>query len=242
MNGPLIDLNGRVRNRVREERRRRVRLIGRVVGTIGVIAVLGWVATSSPLFCVRHVEVAGNSTVTTDAILQAAAVPEGLPLAQVDAVAVSQRVSAIPGLGRTDVTVGLPDTVRIRVAERTAVFVVAMQGGFAWIDPVGIHFHDSPARPAGIPLAEASLDDQRLLGDVATVVGALPSRLTPKVSRVVAQTRDSIVIHVADGPTIVWGSADESALKSQVADSLSKAQPGCRSIDVTSPTHPTTRC
>ena len=48
MNGPLVDLNGRVRDRAREARQRRAVLLLRSVGVLAVLAVLAWVVTGTP--------------------------------------------------------------------------------------------------------------------------------------------------------------------------------------------------
>lgn len=242
MSTSLIDLNGRVRNRAREQRRRRVALVLKMAAALVVLGGVAWVAVASPLFSVRQVLVSGNKLVPTDAIVSAAAIPVGQPLAQVDAAAISKRVSAIPGLGQASVGVALPSTVKIQVAERVPVFVVAVGNAFTWIDPTGVRFHDSPDRPAGVPLALANADDQRLLADVAAVVNALPARLSGKTEKISAQTQDSITIHLSGGQAVVWGSAEQSSLKGQVVDSLLANQGGCRTIDVTAPAHPTTRC
>lgn len=241
MTDSLIDLNGRVRDRAREERQRRVRLLRNVLVVLAVIGVVGWVVTGSPLFAARRVVVTGNHVVATETILQQAAVPMGAPLFQIDTGGLAKRVTAIAGVGRGDVSIALPDTVSIRVTERAVVFVMAVDGGFAWIDPSGERFNESTDRPDNVPLAEADPTQQRLLADIATVAGALPSRLTARVKVISAETRDSIVITTNDGVSIIWGSAESSSLKGQVADSLSRAQPKVKTIDVSSPTHPTTR-
>ena len=242
MSGPLIDLNGRVRDRAREARQRRVRLLARLIAVLTVVGVLGYVATASPLFSVKKVVVTGNKVVSEDAITKAAAVLPGQPLAQVDAAGISKRVGAVPGVGRADVALVLPDAVTIKVTERTVAFVVAVEGGFAWIDGTGMRFNQTTEAPAGVPRAEADADDKALLADVATVVGALPARMTAKVDHVAAPTRDSIVIVSTDGALISWGSGDASALKGQIADGLLQAQPTCKKVDVSSPSHPTTHC
>nr|NLI49550.1 FtsQ-type POTRA domain-containing protein [Propionibacterium sp.] len=244
MTGPLVDLNGRVRDRAREARRRRRTLLVRVAAVAAVLATLGWVLTGSALVSVRTIEVTGNQSVAADTITQAAGIALGTPLARVDTAAASRRLAGVPGIARGDVTVVLPDKVSIRVTERAVAFVVAVEGGaFAWIDPTGLSFGQSRERPAGVPLAVvANPNDQQLMADVATVAGALPARLTERVQQITAQTRDSIVVETTAGTSIVWGSTESSSLKGQVADALESAQPRCRRIDVSSPTHPTTRC
>lgn len=244
MTGPLVDLNGRVRDRVREARQRRRTLLLRGLGVVAVLALLGWVLTGSPLLSVRSVVVTGNQSVPTDTITAAAAIPTGTPLARVDPAAVSRRLSTVPGIARGDVAVVLPDKVTIRVTERAVAVVVAVEGGgFAWIDPTGLAFGQSAERPAGVPLAVVSNpNDQQLMADVATVAGALPARLTEQVAQITAQTRDSIAVETAAGTSILWGDADSSSVKGQLADALAAAPTPCRQIDVSSPTHPTTKC
>jgi cell division protein FtsQ len=242
VSGPLIDLNGRVRDRAREARQSRVRLLSRLIVALTVVGVLGYVATASPLLSVKKVLVTGNRAVATDTITKAAAVLLGQPLAQVDAASVSKRVGGVPGVGRGDVALVLPDTVTIKVTERAVAFVVAVEGGFAWIDGTGMRFNLTPDAPAGVPRAEADVNDKQLLADVATVVGALPARMTAKVDHVAAPTRDSIVIVSTDGAQIIWGSGDASVLKGQIADGLLQAQSACKKVDVSSPSHPTTHC
>lgn len=242
MNVPLIDFNGRVRDRVRELRSRRIRLAAKVLLGLMVVAGLAWVGVASPLFSVKKVVVSGNAIVSTDDVTKAATVPMGVPLAQVDAAAISRRIVTLPAVARGDVALSLPDTVTIKIIERAVAFVVADGGGFAWVDATGATFNSSTERPAGVPLAVADLNDHQLLSDVATVVSALPSRLTDKVVQVTAPTRDSIVIATGERTQIVWGSAESSSLKGQLADTMTKVQPTCRSVDVSSPSHPTTRC
>lgn len=244
MSGPLVDLNGRVRDRVREARQRRRVLLLRAVAGLAALLVVAWVVVGSPLFSVRAVVVTGNQTVSTETITAAAEIALGTPLAQVDTQAASRRLAAVPGIARGDVAVAAPDKVTIRVTERAVAFVIAVEGGgFAWIDPAGLAFGRSADRPEGVPLAVVSNpNDQQLMADVATVAGALPARLTEKVRQVTAQTRDSIVVETVAGTQIVWGSTDSSTIKGQLADALAGAQPKCGKIDVSSPTHPTTHC
>lgn len=242
MSGPLIDLNGRVRDRSRERRQRRVTLGTRVVIGVVVIAALGWVLTASPLFSVREVKVVGNTSVPATTILQAAQVPMGVPLAQLDRDAIATRLMTVPGVGKGVVNVSLPGTVTLEVTERTVAFVVAADGGFALVDSSGVRYGQSTSKPSGVPNAQADPNDQQLLADVATVLGALPQSLARTVNLVVAPTRDSIVVKMDNGLAVTWGSADDSPLKGQTAAALAAAKPNCRAIDVSSPTQPTTHC
>lgn len=243
MTGPLIDDAGRVRDLAREARDRRVRIAGRVVAGLTAAAVLGWAAMVSPLFAARSVQVTGNKAIASEAIVKAAQVPLGQPLAGLDTAAIGQRVGSLPGVARGDVSVGLPDVVTIKVTERTVAYAVQADGVYKWVDPTGQVFGQSKEKPKGVPIAQLKkLDDHAVLAEVASVANALPARLAGKLRHIAAGSRDSIELTTTEGSKIVWGSAERAAVKGQIADTLSQASPKCHLIDVSSPTHPTTKC
>lgn len=70
MERAVIDFNGRVRDRVRE-RRRRIRLAAKILLGLMVVAGLAWVGVASPLFSVKKVVVSGNAIVSTDDVTKA---------------------------------------------------------------------------------------------------------------------------------------------------------------------------
>lgn len=241
MTPPLIDLQGRVRDRVREKRRRRFKIILIAVTSLAVLGGGGYALLTSPLFSAQKVAVAGASLVTEDEVIAAADVPMGRPLVSLNSGDIGRRVARLSQVARADVIIEPPSTVRIRVTERTLAFVVATDGGFAWIDPSGQRFHQTQERPKMTPLAKAKTDDPRLLADIGVVIGALPERITTQVDYIVASSRHSITLNLTNGSKIVWGNADDAALKGRVADSLAQANPQAKVIDVSAPTHPTTR-
>ncbi len=63
----------------------------------------------------------------------------------------------------------------------------------------------------------------------------LPAALRAQVDSVTARTPDAIVLQLTGGAKIVWGSADQSALKSTVLQKLMAAKPGQAAYDVSSP-------
>ena len=78
-----------------------------------------------------------------------------------------------------------------------------------------------------------------MLVDVGTVFSALSGATAAKVSRLEAPTRDGIVLRLRDGSRVVWGSAEDSALKSQVLDALLPL--GGTVFNVSAPGFPTRR-
>jgi len=89
-----------------------------------------------------------------------------------------------------------------------------------------------------IPVAVAP-SDRQLIADTGTVYSALNPAVQQKVSEIRATTRDSITIELESGVRVVWGSVDQSELKSQVLDALLPRKASV--IDVSAPSNPTTR-
>jgi cell division protein FtsQ len=76
------------------------------------------------------------------------------------------------------------------------------------------------------------------LREAATVVSALPKELAAMVDHVEVLTVDQITLVLKDQRIVVWGSADDSALKAEVLLKLLR-QPG-KVYDVSVPGQPTT--
>ena len=75
--------------------------------------------------------------------------------------------------------------------------------------------------------------------DLATVLRALPAPLRSRLDQVSAATADSITLELANGTTIIWGSAEQSELKAQVLVKLMERKH--RIYDVSAPSSPVTR-
>jgi cell division protein FtsQ len=83
---------------------------------------------------------------------------------------------------------------------------------------------------AGSPAAGAA---------AATVLPALPGKISSKVKTISAVSPESITLHLADGRTIVWGSATETDQKARVLRALLGVK--ARVYDVSAPDLPTTK-
>jgi cell division protein FtsQ len=78
---------------------------------------------------------------------------------------------------------------------------------------------------------------------VLTILQALPPELSAEVATVRAETQDTVRMALRDGRTVVWGSANDAALKIRVLQTLraAPAAAGAREYDVSAPTLPITR-
>lgn len=201
-----------------------------------LVVALGWLFYFSPVLTVRSVQVQGGRSGTSDAVLALAAVPQGQPLARVDVQAVADRLRGMAELRSVTVVRSWPATIRIDVQERSPVALVDAPDGLWLIDGSGVRFAQVTDAPPGLPVLEVA---RPVPGDRATeaalqVVQALPERIRTRVSRVSAQTADSVVLHMSGGRTISWGDAQDSAAKAEALD-LVFGQPGMF-FDVSSPT------
>jgi cell division protein FtsQ len=88
-------------------------------------------------------------------------------------------------------------------------------------------------------IAQITGNDPRLVRDLGTVLSALPAEVHKRVRQVSAETADSITLQLDGGVRVVWGSADQSALKAQVIVPL--LQQKGTVYDVSAPSNPTVK-
>lgn len=224
------------RAQLREQSRKRTRsrlLIATIC--LLVAATLGWAVLFTSVLGVRSVRVTGAHGVSAGAIEQVAAVVAGTPLARVDTAAVAARVGQIPQLETVSVGRALPGTVTVTVVERRPVAVVDADGGRWLVDRHGVLFDQVTEVPAGLPPLQLKSPGPGDAATVAavTVLGSLPDTLAGQVSLVAAKTADSVVLTLADGRTVVWGGAADSATKARVLAGLI-GRPGT-TFDISSP-------
>ncbi len=236
---PLIDVTGARRRRARQRLKRRLIVVGVILGVLGVVAGGVWLVGWSPVFAAQQVVTEGLTNLEEDEVLTVAEVPLGTPLLRVDSEAVAARVREIPAVADASVRPRFPDTVVIEVTERTVVLVVARAGAYTSIDADGVAFQTSEEIPAGAVLARAQLADEELLAALATVAASLPTGVADEVEYLSADSPDSVTLHLTQGRRVIWGSADESSFKAEVLTPLLTVD--ATVYNVSAPAHPTTR-
>lgn len=214
---------------------------------LALLLVLAIVGTSvhlvffSATMQVKRVEVVGNDLLSDGRVREIADVPLGEQLALVDLGRADARVGSLAEVRSVDVTRTWPDSVRIEVAERTAVAVVELAGRLRGLDAEGVVFREYQRAPRGLPrIRPGSAAGTEALREAATVVSALPEDLATRVDHVEVTTIDQITLVMRDQRQVLWGSAEESELKAQVVDRLLAAQEASY-YDVSVPGNPTYR-
>ncbi|MBN9104298.1 MAG: FtsQ-type POTRA domain-containing protein [Propionibacteriaceae bacterium] len=237
--GRVTDATGRLELRARRDSRSRLLRALVVVLVVAVAGGLVYLVAFSPVLAAKAVAVTGTKVLTKQDVLAAAAVDVGTPLARVDTDAVAGRVAGLPPVAQVTVVRSWPDTLQIAVIERKARLAIPASSGYLIADASGVVFEAAASAPSSLVLVDAPATNRELLADVGTVYSALSADTAAKVSRVEAETTDSIVLRLSDGSRVVWGSAEQSQLKSRVLDDLLPL--GGQVFDVSAPAFPTRR-
>jgi cell division protein FtsQ len=213
-----------------------------VIGSVLLVAasVAGvWLVFFSSTLTVKHVDVQGESTLPPQRILDAAQVPTGAHLAQLDLGAIRTRVAGLAAVKRVDVSREWPDGVLIKVVERRPVAVVELAGRYQAMDDEGVLFRSYARPPAGLPrVVPSQAVSSQALAEAAGVIAALPSGLAARVDHVGVRGLDEVTLTMRGGATVLWGSDAQSPLKAQVLVRL-LARPA-RVYDVSVPGQPVT--
>jgi cell division protein FtsQ len=209
--------------------------VAAVLGLVGVVVTALW----TPVLGVRSVDVAGVRGLTVAQVERAADVRDGTPMLRLDTVGIISRVARLPRVAWVDVSREWPSTVRITVTERDPVGVLREADGVHLVDSTGLDYATVAAAPAGLPniqLPAAAPTDPRTQA-IVRVMGALPPQLRAQVVAISAATPGSVQLALANGKTVRWGNADDSARKAAVLAAL-MTRPG-KVYDVSSPDLPT---
>lgn len=235
----VADARPGLRRRRARDRWRRLRPLLVAGGVLALVLALAIVVWFTPVFSLRSVSVEGTKLLTAAEVQKRAVAPMGRPLVRVDVQQISDRVATLPEVESVEVSQQWPSSVRIRVTERTARVQRVEGDTYQWADASGTIFHTQKKASTSLVIVNTPSTDKRLLGDLATVAMALTPTLRGQLLGMKAQTPDTITLTLKGGRSIVWGSAQESATKAQVATAL--LQVDATVYDVSSPAHPTSR-
>jgi cell division protein FtsQ len=136
--------------------------------------------------------------------------------------------------------------LRVIITTRVPVAAVARaEGGYVLLDDQAVQVAVIEAAPGDVPVVSIPLevDNERILDTVIAVINELPADLRARVGEVSAATEDSVQFRLRDGPRVEWGSAEQSALKASVLQTIlgSPQAQSAAVIDVSAPTLPITR-
>lgn len=223
------------KRRRRQIRRRRLRLV--LLGLL-VAVVVGagvWALYFSSLLSVQRVQVTGVRMLSVAQVEQVAKVRMGVPLARADLGGITTRVEKLPAVLHASVSRSWPHTVHIDVTERTPVAVVQQGAALKRVDDHGVLFGNPVASRHRLPVIhQASGAKVPALAQAAEVAGALPPSIARHVRFIEVHSLDNIVLMMASGKQVTWGSATDSAQKVKIVHDLLHKR-GVHQLDVSVP-------
>lgn len=210
--------------RVRRRRRQRIGIAAAaLLGGLG----LGWLVFASPLLAVHDVQVRGVDRLPVIDVETLASPQLGRAMALADPQAVAERVVQLPLVREAHVDRSWPSTLVVTVVERQPIAAVPAAGGMvALVDGDGVTVERvSRSRvPAGVPIMDVDVDRAGApsLRAARAVADDIPAALRPGVREIRASSPDDVSFVLADGSTVVWGSAEDGDRK---ADALLAVRP-----------------
>lgn len=236
---------GEVRRFTKRSRRRRQAWLA--AGGVVVALVLGVTLLAfSPVLALKHIEVTGAERLNPKDIEAKLGDQLGKPLPLLDQAGISHDLAAFPLIRSYTVESHPPDTIVVRVVERQPIGAVQKGAAFTLVDAAKVPIASSAARPEGVPLiaaggASAEKDADSAFAAAASVLSALPAATLAQVDTISATTKDDVSFTLrGSGATVVWGSAEDSALKAADLAALLVGAPGAKHYDVSSPHSVTT--
>ncbi|MBX6350283.1 MAG: FtsQ-type POTRA domain-containing protein [Clostridia bacterium] len=182
------------------------------------LLVAAYLALESPAFAVHSVTVTGLVRLDAHEVASEARIPDGTPLWRISAAEVAARVMADPLVASVQVVKRWPNRLVIRVTERVPVASVALPDGtFAEVDEggrvVAVDRALSPAWPVvtggSESLAPRQVISSRRLARALQVAVALRQRPGLDVSEIHAAEDGTVLVYLADGTPVDFGTADE---------------------------------
>jgi cell division protein FtsQ len=232
-------MRAEVRRFTARQRRRRAVWIG-VTASLLVLALATIGAAYSPLFAVETITVVGAQQLDEAEVRAALDGQRGTPLPLVDESAVKAALITFPLVQSYTLEARPPHELVVRIVERVPIGVIDTAAGFTLVDAAGVALSTSPSAPAGMPILE-------IRGGVASdafvaagrIMQSLPDAIRSQVTGVSASTPDDVTLELGGtNTTVVWGSAEDSAMKALTLSQAMVSRPpaGVSLYDVSSPT------
>lgn len=218
-----------------------------LIGVLLVVAAVVWLVGFSGVFAARTVKVQGTQLLSAQQVQQRAEVRIGQPLARIDTNAIAQRIRGLKPVERVTVRRAWPRTVQIDVQERTPVAWARIDNQVRGVDRLGVDFRTYRRPPRGLTeLRAPSLPAdkrQRAFASAGSLLADLAEKdrkLLGSVRYIEVESRDSVVLVLSRGRSVMWGSAGKTSQKLRVLRSLLEAVPA-KVYDVSAPDRPTTK-
>ena len=231
-------LRAEVRRFTVRQRRRRMLWLGAAASVV-LLILTTLAAAYSPLFGVERVTVVGTSQLDPAAVEQALSDQVGTPLPLVDESAVKAALIAFPLVQSYSLEARPPHELVVRIVERLPIGLVQSRAGFTLVDSAGVALSTTERPAPGRPLLTITGGtDSRAFEAVGQVMRTLPASIRDQVTAISATTADDVTLTLGEAKCdVVWGSANDSAMKALVLEKVMLQRPPATvtAYDVSSP-------
>ncbi len=163
----------------------------------------------------------------------------GTPLPLVDESAVKAALVTFPLVQTYSLEARPPHELIVRIVERMPIGLIQTRAGYTLVDAAGVILSTTETPAAGRPLLTVSGGtDSRAFAATAQVMRSLPASIRDQVTAISASTADDVTLTLGGtNSQVVWGSADQSALKAKVLETTMRSRPpaSVSEYDVSSP-------
>jgi POTRA domain-containing FtsQ-type protein len=182
---------------------------------VSALAVYGLSATSAFGFAKLQIE---GATITTEQVVRERLdLAEGENLFEIATEPLEARIREIPAVAAAEISLGLPDTVAVRIQERVPILVWKIGERRLLIDSNGMLFARLDASTSGLVADLPVIDDQRAASPKLTVGKSLApvdldaaTRLASLTPAAVGSAATGLSVGVTDGNGFVLSSVPES--------------------------------
>ncbi|MFD4959777.1 FtsQ-type POTRA domain-containing protein [Microbacterium sp. NPDC058389] len=231
-------LRAEVRRFTVRQRRRRAVWLGAAASI--VVLALGTVgAAYSPLFGVEKISIVGAQQLNATEVADALSGQLGTPLPLVDESAVKKALVAFPLVETYALEARPPHELVVRIVERTPIGLIETRAGYTLVDAAGVALSTAATPSAGTPLLTITGGVKSdAFAAAGQVMRSLPDDIRAQVTAVSASTPDDVTLTLGGTNTqVVWGNAEDSALKAVVLQKTMAGRPpqDVYTYDVSSP-------
>lgn len=242
-------VSGGLEDRLAERQRARRRLRVRALVVACVVAlVLGggaYVSLFSPVLALQGEEITitgTNEIASAQDVLALVEPHEGEPLLRIDTVGLREELLEVTGVLDVAVMRDFPNGLTIAVEPRVPVATVEQEGRFVLLDGEGVVLARTEEPREGVPQVQVPVgteDTAAALTAVLSVMAALPPSLLTEVTEASAASAFEVEFTLEEGATVIWGSAEDNALKAAALEVL--LQVPASVYDVSAPESPISR-
>lgn len=231
-------LRAEVRRFTGRQRRRRA-MWAAALASVVVLVLVTLGAAYSPLLAVEEITVVGADQLDVEEVTAALAGQLDTPLPLVDESAVKSALVEFPLIESYTLEARPPHELVVRLVERTPIGLIKSAAGYTLVDAAGVALSTTQKKVGDSPVLKVTGGTgSDAFESVGQVMRSLPESIRQQVTAVTATSANDVTLRLGDARAdVVWGSADDSALKAVTLAKIMKERPAksVSTYDVSSP-------